>query len=550
MRRLLTPQFQKHFLTSGPYQIGDIGTQTIPVRAGRALNDADFSNYGMDAATKILPLTSLNDVNGVGTLTNGGAVTFTGDSVDAGPGGSAAVFNGSTTSHLTAANTLKQAYGTWGVWFKTCLPTPSQYLLTMVQSATQFAFQMLIGSGNGKITVQFTNDGQAGNLWQITGDTYVIDDRWHFVCFTWDGNQSKIYLDGRLDSLPTPVTGGGGGTGTGPLFLPSTALFYIGGREQDTSLRFFGTMNHAFIHPDVLNEKQIRYLYCAKVTLPTANFNRVKAKVYQYSRNKNFVSGDFPTQPLVGYNFQNVSTTDNYGSLGKTLTANNTPTAAPGLDGQAADATFCDVETSEYFSATDTSLPSGTSVRSVGLWVKPALRGNPPGGNGAFVAYGSTTSPNGFALYYNVASGNVVFGDPGTNLVTVNGSVFSAAWTFITLVLSATSPVKRIYVNGSLAQTSTTALSSTTLVGANAFRINLDNNSSMLDSQSVYGTLFICNYELSSMRLLQLYNKQGTLYNTHYTTDITESIVAVDSKYMYIDLANFLGNDSIEFIFS
>lgn len=548
MRRVITPQFQPLSKFVGPYQIGEIGTQsTNQVRAGRRLTTSDFTNYGMDAPVETWDLQSLNDTDGNASLTNGGGVTFNGDSMFAGPGGAAASFPGGSTSHLTASNTLKQGYGTWGLWFKN-LPktTEASLLMTMYQSSTQFAFQLFMQT-TGVVSLNFSTDGTTTNLWKQDGTTYAADDRWHFACWTWDGTQAKIYVDGRLDSPSVPVLGAGSPQ-FGPLFQPTSALLYFGGREVDTTSRYLGLLGPAFIHNDVLTENQIRYLYAAKITAPTRNYNNVMMKVYQYARTKNLVSGDFPTQPLVGYNLVNASTTDNYGSLGKTLTANGTPTGAPGLDGQTTDATYLNGST-QYFSANDSSLPSGTAVRTVGVWVKPSRLTTSV--NTVFLSYGTDSTGNGFQFYFTYPPGNLSYDAFGSPVTTVSSVGVSAKWLFGVVVLSASAPVRRIYVDGGIAAFDTTALGSTTLAGANRFKIGADVTAAAGSRfNGVVGTAFICNYELTSARQQRIFNKQGNLFGAYTVYDTNDFLIAADNDSIYVDLSNLPGSDSVEFIFS
>lgn len=474
------------------------------VAAGRVLSVSDFTTLGKSTPKALWNLGSTSDASGNSvTLTNGGAVSFV--SGITGTSGEAAGFTGGTTSHLSAPNaSTKQTYGSYGCWFKTVSTSGGQYLMSMYKGTADFTFGLNIAS-SGYMVANLSTSGSDSVYFYSQGSKKVDDDQWHFAVMTWNGSDLVIYVDGEVDSKGTYVNGS---PTPGAMYQSASALFYIGGFEKDaTTQRAKGSIDEAFITSDVLTLEDVRFLYASRLAHACPDPQNIRAQVVRRLRSSSFTSADFSTQPLVGYNFNSGSlTTDNFGSVGKTLTNNNTVTEAPDIDGKTTGAANFN-GSNQYFSGTDTSLPSGTSARSLGAWVKLVAKGT----SQTIIEYGTTSGSNTCAIgidgegkaYIATGASSVTGGQAGDNV-----------WHFIVGVFdnSASDGNKvKLYIDGQLVAVDTN-FTSTTLGGANKLTIGTQVGAASLYALGQMGCAFITNYAISSDEIRSLYNKQGASY--------------------------------------
>ncbi|MET0785319.1 MAG: LamG-like jellyroll fold domain-containing protein [Paenisporosarcina sp.] len=435
------------------------------IRAGRTLLPIDFTNMGLSAPIGLWNLSDLTDVSGNGrNLLNKGAVPF-GVGIN-GVAASAAVFSGAVGQGLYVADTgvsdpFRVKNISWGFWFR---------------SGKRDTQQDMVGkwgltAGQGSFLTEIDPYNELFSLISLTGsdslgvtayNPKIGDDRWHFVVTTYDGYALKIYVDGNLENMTYAP---------GSIF-PGNGSFTIGGRDanaaQNVVLPTYGRIDEVFVTSDVLNDEQIRNLYCAKIphTLGAVPFV-VNLGVRRQRRGAAFVSSDFPSQPLHLYNFTAGAVTDQ-GSLGNTLIidqGSGSIKAVAGVDGSK-DNALGFVGNVLGLVANDTGLPSGLSSRSFGCWFKT---GATPGAGQVAMSWGSSGAEE--RLWTNGAG--MLTTTSGSDTVENGKFVSDGTWHFVVIVEdnSAGDGVKRrVYLDGKLVIGST-VMGSVNLGGTNRFRI-------------------------------------------------------------------------------
>lgn len=465
------------------------------IRAGRNLLALDFTNIGSVNPNGLWNLFNLSDVSGNGrSLSNKGAVGFAKGIT--GVAGNAAQFIGSSAQALYIADTgvndpFRIKVGTWGCWFRTAKRDANQVLMSKWGSAGNQAFISYVT--NTKLTHTWTIDGTAQIYCVSTSD--IADDCWHFAVFVHDGGAQRIYVDGVLEAEATYM---------GSIFQ-SSAPFNIGANGADGSTAasnpFFGRIDEAFITGNVLNEDQIRNLYCAKIphglgVVPS----RVSLNVRRQRRGGAWLTGDFDTAPLRMHNFSAGSLADS-GSQTQNLTNNGAAVTMVGADGRITNG-FSFNGTNQSLSATDTGLPAGTAARSYGCWFRTTDVADYP----TAVCWGTTSTGDvrialglGFLRGVNVA--DILHGP----------FVADSRWHLAIIVEdnSAVDGLKRkMYLDGKMVDSGTT-LSSIILGGATSFRIACDPNGTTDFFPGQIDGVFVCGYALTPENISSLYAKGG-----------------------------------------
>lgn len=474
------------------------------IRAGRQLTPADFGNLGLSVPIALWNLSDLSDTSGNGrSLSNKGAVTFNNGIL--GVASNAAQFAGSTAQVLYISDTgvndpFRIKVGTWGCWFKCSKKGTNQYILSKM-GPTGLApvvcwASLILTTSNGTNYGTYACDGTTG--FGVTGLTDVSDDRWHFGVSTYDGTQLCAYLDGQIESqlksngllinqsaaVPVNIGGYGGDAGS-----PSVAPF-------------FGRVDEVFVTSDVLNEDQVRNLYCARIghTLGAIP-SRLTLNIRRRRRGAAVIPVDFPTLPSRLHNFSAGSLSDE-GSNNIVLTNNGGSVSVAGVDGSVGNA-FNFSGTSQYLSSTDAGLPAALATRSYGCWIK------------------SGSSAAQVAMIWGGASGwsNIQLNTGLIYSLEFNGSVQDTItgpfigdghWHHI-VVVGDNAPVpndgtkRKLYVDGRLIATST-VLYSIVGVGANGFRIGAHYNTTGLFVGQIDG-VFVYPGALTAEQISVLYNK-------------------------------------------
>lgn len=493
---------------------------TNQIRAGRQLSPADFGAMGLNVPVAIYNLSDLTDVSGNGrNLSNKGAVTFA--SGINGGANTAAQFIGATGQALYLPDTgvndpFKIKTGSYGCWFRQSAPAITGSLFGK-ESDPSRAYRFDIGGTGAFVQAVVSPNGASGTEVVCRSVSSVCDDRWHFVVATVDGAFIRLYVDGVLETA----------TVFQATLFSSTGPFVIGGIFADgstaTTLPYTGRIDEVFVTADVLDEDEIRNLYCAKIPHTLAAVpSRVSVNVRRCRRGAALAVADFPTQPLRLHNFSAGSLADE-GSNAVNLTSDPGVLSVSGVDGSAKNAFSFPGALTLY--ATDAGLPSGIAPRSYGCWFK-------------------TTS---FSSFMGIMGwGTVGTGDARVS-VTTSGTIRCASgadffdgpfiadgqWHFVTVLEDngAVDNIRRkLYIDGKLVGTST-AVTSIALVGATRFRIASAPDSTIPFIGQIDG-VFICGYILTPDQISTLYAK-SLIALTGSPKNSGDHIEAMDANNLY-----------------
>ena len=467
------------------------------IRAGRQLSPADFGNMGLSAPLGLWNLSDLSDASGNGrALSNKGAVTFT-SGINGNPN-TAAQFTGNTAQALyipdTGANDpFRIKVGSFGAWMKSAKTGIAQAVIGKYGPTGAVGSFLIFLRSDGLIEVDVSNGGTP--LAVCTSITNVCDNRWHFICATYDSTIAYLYIDGLLDQV---------GNYNGILNPNATVALNVGGYNADgstaNSAPHYGSIDEAFVTSDVLSENQIRNLYCAKIGHTLAAVPaRFTTNVRRRRRGAALAVADFPTQPLRLHNFSAGSLGDE-GSNGAGLTNNGGAVSIAGVDGSNGNA--FSFSAAQNLSSSDAALPAALSARSYGAWFKTLNSATGPAifGWGAAASSGSGAS---LALGFN---GTIVASNNADQII--GPYAIDGLWHHVVCVEDngAIDGVKRkLYLDGKCVGTST-IMNAITLGGANRFRIGqFPDGSSQLSGQ--IDGVFVCDYALTPSQIVMLYAK-------------------------------------------
>lgn len=521
-------------------RVGYVGSaQNTPVvnaKAGRLLGPTDFSTLLGMITPRLLAAangTTTDTSGNAVTITNNGSVPVSGSACSGidGTSGTAFRFDNSNTQWLTAPNTMKQKYGTWGCWMKTTqrlLPTPTdQTLISMWQTTgTDNSFRLVVDGATGQLRAEVSTTG-APLVGAITRSyTIVADDQWHFVAMSWDGSKLCVFVDGVLEGTETVSPATTNIVGQGPAFQSAALLLGIGANGNG-GLKFEGKISNLYVTADVLDEVCHRLLYAKKYahTLGTQP-EHFTLNVKKFYRSKTYVTADFTgmnadgagiAQPLMGSNFEDTAWVNNFGSLANSWSTGGAPDTTGPYPFSGAQPVITN-KGSFYFGGaqsvggSDTGLPSGaTPTFSYGIWMKCST---PQAGAQVLFTYGVAAANAGRGLWID-SSGVLWAGQSaqlGTGAVNYNG-ICDGQWHHIVVVenqSTAEAAWRKMYVDGVLVACATTALGTVTLGGALGAQIGRDLSAANFFTGYI-GGFFICAAALSGDNCRDLFQKLGTI---------------------------------------
>jgi hypothetical protein len=503
-------------------------------RAGRVLALTDFTGIlGVSAPAGLWPGNDENDDSGNGrNLSVRGTVPHaTGIT---GTAGEAWQFDGGDDALYHADDAgLSIRFGSWGCWLQTARRGSGFKVAMSKWESGVGGFQIVVDTDN-VVTAYIRT--VAPNF-TLKGMTDVADGRWHWVVVTYDGSVLRIYVDGRLDASVVPTTTGPMEDNAGRLNIGAQAA----GAASAAGSPWYGSIQNAFLTPEVLSEDQLRLLYAYKVAhgrtidTPTDAYLSVRRR----RRGGPLATSDFPTPATVDrlHNFTNGALTD-AGADGVTLTANGSPLTCPGADGLDGDAYNFD-GTDDYLSSTDTGLPSGLSARSLGCWFKltdASTRHN-------LVGYGA--SPN--AIFLRSNTGGILGVTDGATPTDSSVIVTDGEWHLAVIVIddSAADGLRRkLYLDGRLVLSSTTALASTTLAGANGFRVGADSIATFLHQGQADG-VFVYGGALTADEIAELY-AVGSLSLGVSPKEVGAHVERIDATDVYLILDTLESCDLVD----
>lgn len=512
-----------------PLQIGDTGLSG-QIRAGRDFVVADVTTLlGLSTPVGLFNLGSLTNLGSGGNLVNKGTVTFaTGIN---GAASSAAQFSGSTAQALYIADIggadpyRTKTVSAW-CWFRTDKRGVVQMLMSKGGPTSNLRAWHLQMNTTGTLQMGVSLDGTntAGSYLTVDGTTNMDDGRWHFALGVYDGSAIKIFVDGNLENYAA----------LGGQIFASSGPFNIGGQQADATtasgIANYGRIDEAGVIADIVSDDQARLLYAAKLA---HSYGRQPARAYlgvrRGRRSSTLATSDFPATPARLYNFTNGALTDaGSNNTPVTVTGTGSIVPCPGVDGSK-DSAYSFFGTHTGLAGVDTGLPSGTASRSVGCWFKCSLLN----ATGSLVSWG-TAAGNALAELAVNTSGQVVAQDNFALSSPSGWSVDDGRWHHVVGVWDL-APVegvaRKLYLDGEMVTSTTTANGTVTLTGATTFRIGAKANAfspfvGQIDLPFVYAGA------LSAEAVAALYAKAGPALDAS-PRDPSDYIEAMDGTYVY-----------------
>lgn len=473
--------------------VGDVGVLN-QIRAGRELASADFTTLlNATAPVGLWDLGSLTNLGSGGNLTNKGSVPLTAKGVN-GTANHAALFTGDGTKALYLVDTggadpFRIRTGSVGCWMRTAKRAAQQIAVSKYTSAQSGYFIGVASVDTAEAYISNDATGTAGVL--LDGTTPIADDRWHFVVMVYDGSVLRLYVDGTLDAA-TPATFS---------IFGASSPFNVGGAGADGSTSatapHYGRVAVPFVTPDVLDENQIRFLMATKVahglsSTPTRAYPAIRRR----RRGPILATSDFTATPKHLYNAAGGSGSD-LGSLNNAMSGGGDQVAGP--NGIAAGAIRLN-GTSEYWNATDASLPATTAARTFGAWFKTnALTQQ------IITGYGNGASGADDFIQVGAASTGLF----GSALNQSNVFVADGLWHF-GLLVSDPSPAdglkEKLYLDGRLVASGTSQRSVTLVAGANGCTIGRRSGSASFFFNGCFARVFYTDYAMAEDEVLKLFS--------------------------------------------
>jgi hypothetical protein len=268
-------------------------------------------------------------------------------------------------------------------------------------------------------------------------------------------------------------------------------------------------VDEAFVHPEVLDLEQVRFLKAA--TVPhglSVEPSLATIKVKRQRRGGPFATTDFPTPPRRLYNFTNTNITDQ-GVDGVTLTPVGTVTSVDGIDGQSNGAkSFPGTTGNGYSVAAPAAFASTATAKSVGCWFQTG-GSNPAGNQMTVLSLGGGTASDWRPLYIQnngvpaMWDGTAVGADGG--LAGNVASVWDGMPHLWVVVLDSNEPAglkRKVYLDTMLVgvDTSFPAIS----IGTGLFWIGqLSNGTEMY--KGLLDGIFVCDYALTPEQIASLF---------------------------------------------
>lgn len=432
-------------------------------RAGRQLTPTDFTDCGAAAPIGLYNCSNVSDSSGNGyNLTNKSGLVAFGVGIE-GAASTAAVLTAAADQGLYrsdsgGADPFRIKTGSVGVWFRSSSPGTfgDMYAVSKYRAAGSQRAYRLGTDPTDKPRFTISTDGVATN--DLIGTTPLCDDRWHFLVGTYDGLTMRLYVDGRPEAERFVTTG---------LIFSGSGPLNVGAGDVDAATSGFsqvnGRVDEAFVTADVLSLEQIRHLYGVKLAHGGSSPRRASLRVTRRRLGAALANGDFPATPFRVFNFAAGALTDLNGGTAVAAVGGGTITGVAGPDGQKdSGMSFSGAHTG--LGSSDTGFPSGTSARSYGCWFNIASAASQ-----VIMGWGTNTTAE---AKVQITAAGLIEARSGADVAT---GTFAAdgRWHHVAVVeenAPADGAKRKLYLDGALVATST-ALTSLTLAGANAFRV-------------------------------------------------------------------------------
>lgn len=511
-------------------------------RAGRQLARTDFTTLmGLGEPSLLMNCAAVTDQSvNARTITNSGL----GVGQNGIEGVATTALGGVSTQCAQAPNAMKQKYGTWGGWFKITNKGSSSVLMGMWSSGTDNSIRLRCNAGFARAEVSTGGGALVGNYSQ--GMTYIDDDRWHFIAMTWDGTRLCLYVDGQLESSETSTLTTANNNVGGPANQSATLTFGIFADSAGSNATT-GQLDEVFVTADVLDETQIRFLYCKKVPHTLATQPELFIlNVQKYLRSNTYAAADFTstwnfTQPTVGSNMKNTTFVNDYGSGTLTPGTTNMQVDAPSQDGFQGNKGFWFNGTANVIGTDVTNFQTGSNPQSYGFWIKC----NRPTARMTVYAQGTVASAAGRQVDILTDGSLIAYGTGAvaTSAVSAAG-IADGQWHFVVITESGD---KHLYVDGDCIGYTAVAGASVTSGGASGFRLGQD-----LAAANPYtgymGGFFYSKAQMTQQAVKAMYQKQGAITHTRQPMDPSNHIERADSSNLYVVFDQLDETDSVELI--
>jgi len=183
-------------------------------------------------------------------LTNNGNVSFASGKI-----GNAAVFDRSGDSQnasnwLSVENTnTGETAASFFCWAKMTYSDYPEYAFGMSGIQDDGTWVLFYHANNGRL--QFGSNFGEGWSDVAFGVSFIPQDEWAYVGFTYDGSNIRLYINGQIDSV-TPCNGN---------FVRSTNNIYIGKDGSWNSIGFAGQIDAVGIWNRALSDAEVAELY-------------------------------------------------------------------------------------------------------------------------------------------------------------------------------------------------------------------------------------------------------------------------------------------------
>jgi len=147
------------------------------------------------------------------------------------------------------SSSLEPSAVTVQAWVKSVAPASFRYLVCKARGAGGVSYALYTGGGSGLIF--FVNRaGGAGSVLSPAADPgEVWDGAWHLVIGTYDGNTSRLFIDG--------IEVGSGTAGAGSIDYSSPKELIFGDYQKPGGLPFVGEMDDIKIYSNALSSSDI-----------------------------------------------------------------------------------------------------------------------------------------------------------------------------------------------------------------------------------------------------------------------------------------------------
>lgn len=303
--------------------------------------------------------------------------------------------------------------------------------------------------GNRNNTASFGFGGGTDFL----GGTPLRLNTWTHLCHVYDGNATRVYLNGIQDGNSTIVTGSTLGDG----------VFIGKGVPSATQSPFYGRLDDVRIYAGALTESAIRQ-----------------------------IAIQVPTGLLAYYSFSDATsqTAIDYSNNGRNGIVSGGPSAIADRFGNTGAYNFA--STGQWISASDEGFPTGTTARTVCSWILPTSV-PASGTNAVIVRYGNLSLGESqlIGLKNDGATTKFFYGAAGDDLA-ANTPVILNVWTHICGAYDGERA--SLFING-VNVASATRQWNTALLGANGLFIGQADNSGTqafsgrIDDVRIYGRI-------------------------------------------------------------